>query len=872
MPATTRKKGKTLEKTCVKSMGFCSFADESLATAIDVKDNRILRVRPLHFDWKYKPEEFRPWKIEARGKVFEPTMKTLIGPLSLAYKKRVYSPNRILYPLKRVDWDPNGERNIENRGKSPYVRISWDEALKLVTDEIKRMYRQYGPYAILMQGDGHGENKVVHGPHGCGSRLLEILGGGTQQIRNSDSWEGWYWGAKHVWGCDIGVGLGPQQNMMPEVAENAELLLFWGGDPETTTWGWGGQQASRLCYWFTELGIQQVYVCPDLNYGAAVHANKWIPILPNTDAALHLAIAYIWITQGTYDKEYVATHTVGYDKFEEYVLGKEDGVAKTPTWASEKTSVPTRIIKALARAWVKKRTCTVHGNGGPYIRGAFSTEPARLEVLLLAMQGVGKPGRQMVKMLEWGWFNQQGEMPLPRGIFIPQMVPAYRGWTPRGPLVPAKDDLPKQHVPKNMVHDAILNPPISWYGTSRFTETTENQFVKYTYPVKGCPEIHMIWTDSPCWLTCWNDSNNIVDAFRSPKIEFILAQHPWLESDCLFADVILPVNTKFEEEDMGVDHYSGLFNTVFHEEKCIEPIGESYSDYEIVCMIAEKLGVLDKYTRNRSVEDWMKFAFQVSGAADHISYEELKKKQYWVVPIDPEWKKYPPGLREFYEDPEKHPLKTPTGKIEFYSERLAKSFPVDEERPPVPKWIEKSPLHDDRLSSERAKKYPLLCMSNHGRWRVHANHDDITWFHEIETCKVRGADGYLYEPIWIHPTEARKRGIEHGDVVKVFNEKGGVLCGAYITERIMPGVAYVDHGARYDPIVPGKLDRGGAINTITPHNNISKNCTGMVVSGFLVEAERVNLDELMEEYPEAFSRPYDHASGQCMERVLEKAE
>ena len=92
-----------------------------------------------------------------------------------------------------------------------------------------------------------------------------------------------------------------------------------------SAWGFCGQFASRLCYFWSEVGIKQVYICPDLNYGAAVHADKWIPILPNTDAALQLAIAYIWITEGTYDKDYVATHTVGFDKFKDYVLGKEDG-------------------------------------------------------------------------------------------------------------------------------------------------------------------------------------------------------------------------------------------------------------------------------------------------------------------------------------------------------------------------------------------------------------------------------------------------------------------------------------------------------------------------------------------------------------------
>jgi len=206
-------------------------------------------------------------------------------------------------------------------------------------------------------------------------------------------------------------------------------------------------------------------------------------------------------------------------------------------------------------------------------------------------------------------------------------------------------------------------------------------------------------------------------------------------------------------------------------------------------------------------------------------------------------------------------LKTPSGKIEFCSQNLAKYFPDDKERPPVPHWVEKGESHDERLSSERARRYPLLLMSNHGRWRVHAQCDDITWTREAPTCKVTGPDGYKYEPVWINPKDAEARGINHGDIVQIFNERGIVLCGAYVTQRIISGVVYVDHGARYDPIVPGEIDRGGAINTITPHNLTSKNATGMVVSSFLVEAEKANIDELRKKYPDAFKRKYDPAAG-----------
>jgi molybdopterin guanine dinucleotide-containing S/N-oxide reductase-like protein len=854
-------------KTAVKGLSGGGVTEDSNTVQVDVKDGKIIRIRPFHFDWKY---DRKPWKIEARGQVFEASTKTLIPPFTLAYKNRIHSPNRTMYPLKRIDWDPKGERNPQNRGKSRYQRISWDEATDIIASEIKRIIKKYGPTAILSQADGHGETKVIHAAHGCNRRLLRLLGGYTYQTRNPDSWEGWYWGAKHVWGCEPVGKMVPQSNLIPDIAQNTEMLLFQGCDPETTPWGWGGQTVSRLCYWFTDLGIKQVYICPDVNYGTAVHADKWIPIIPNTDAALQLAIAYIWITKGTYDKDYIATHSAGFDKFEDYVLGKEDGIAKTPTWASEKTGIPTRIIKALARAWASKTTTTVHANGGNMSRSPYAHENMRLEVCLLGMQGLGKPGHHMLSTIEWGLFGVWVEppkwgfgeaIPVPRHTRYPDLVPVNQGGF-------SEPDIPEQFIPKTLIHQAINNPPLKWYGTTLCRYLVEDQFVQYEYPRKGCSEVHMIWTDTPALMTCWNDSNYTAKAYQNPKIEFMLAQHPWIENDCEFADIILPVTTKFENDDIGIDNFTAEYGTLYIDEKCIEPRGESKSDYEVVCAIAEKLGILEEYNGGKTVDGLIKEGFEKSGITDLVSWEEFKEKGHYVIPNDPDWEKHEIGLRKFYEDPKNNPLRTPSGKLEYYSQRLADHFPDDRERPPVPHWIEKGISHDERLSSERAKKYPFLVTSNHPRWRVHSQHDDMQWLREMETCKIVGPDGYAYQTMWLNPADAKKKGIKHGDVVNIFNERGGLLAGAYVTERLMPGVVYIDHGARYDPIIPGELDRGGAINTITPRNTSSKNATGMVSGGFLVDVERVDVEELREKYPETFNRPYDKASGLRYERML----
>ena len=895
MSEEKRKSGTDSEdvKSSVICLGFCGGGAGSNTSIADVRDGRIVRVRPLHYDWKYDKESMDPWKWEVKGKIFEPTMKSLLPPFSLAYKKRAYSSNRILYPIKRVDWDPNGERNPQNRGKSKYKRISWKEAIDIIESEIRRIHKKYGPEAILAQGDGHGETKIVQSTHGLNAEFLNLIGGYTRQTRNSDSWEGWGWGAKHVWGMDMQCGeMMPTRMVNKDICEHSDMILFWGCDPETTPLPIGGLQASRLCYFWTEVGIKSIYICPDLNYGAAVHADKWIPVRPGTDAALQLAIAYTWITEGTYEKKYIKTHTVGFDKFADYVLGKDDGVPKTPEWASPKCTVPEWTIKAFARKWARETVSIAHGNGGPGIRSAYSTENARLEVILLAMRGLGKPGVHQIKMIEWGLpILKEVNYPNVPGVIYPSIMAstakmimtreqaggfdmAAREMKKGGPG--ASPDSPfrmpiKQYIPKNLIHDALLNAPITWYGETSAMAMTDDQFVKYTYPAEGCSEIHMIWTDTPCWITCWNSSNDYIRGLRSEKIEFILAMHPWMENDCRFADIVLPVQTKFEEEDIDLDCMNGEYYIFLHQAKNIEAVGESKPMVEVVNMIAERFGVKKELGGDLTVDEQVKYHFNNSGVQNLVSFEEFKEKGYFVIPSDPDYDKYPVGLRNFYDNPDENPLATPSGLIEIYSERLAEHFPDDEERPPIPKWIEKGESHDERVTGERAKKYPLLQVSNHGHWRMHAQGDDISWLRECPTCKIKGPDDYLYEPLWINTQDAAARGIKSGDIVKIYNERGAVLGGAYVTERVMPGVVSMDHGARYDPIIPGELDRGGAINTITPHNKTSKNATGMVVSSFLVEVEKVTMAQMgrwRDEYSEATEKPYDPASGLCFKGVL----
>ena len=873
------------DKTVLKALGLSGGIFGASPAHVDVKDGRIVRIRPLHWDEKYEFQDLNPWKIEKNGKTFGPIKKSVPAPWSLAYKKRAYSPNRVMYPIKRVDWDPKGDRNTQNRGKSKYVRISWDEATDLIAAEIKRIKEESSSLAILVQGDGHGECKMIHAPHGCSTLLLDKLGGFTQQIRNPDSWEGWYWGAKHVWGKGFIGMMAPAENTVKDVIENCDSVYVWGGDPETTGWGFRGQLASRLMFFWTEVGIEQVYICPDLNYSACIHADKWIPVLPNTDAALQLAVIYMWVTEGTYDKEYVATHTVGMDKIEDYVLGKVDGIPKTPQWASEKCKVPPWTIKALARDWAQKTVTIGHYFAGGMARGPFAHEPARLECVLLGMRGLGKPGVHQIQISYTGM--PQNDMKGPgadhMGAFGKlehhpageRLLKPHRG-TPTA--------WGKQMIPKTLIEEAIREGKVKFWGTGGHEEPTADQYHEYNYPVRkgdvlnpipgtkenrvsevDGPRIRMIWTDTPCRQTCWNNGNEIALTARNSSVEFILAQHPWLENDCLFADIVLPVTTTLECNDISPCVRDGdSFQSVINMKRAIEPIGEAKTDFECVVEIAKKLGMEKEVTEGYSEADLIKASYEGMGFDKYVSWEDFDKNDYTVIPVSERWQEVPAGLYEFYKDPVKNPLPTPTGKLEFYSESLAKAFPDDMERPPYPQWVEKSITHDERLSSRRANLFPLLVLSNHGRWRTHAQADDIPWSKEARTGKVKGWDGYHYEPAWINTQDAAARGIKDGDIIRVYNERGSVLCGAFVSERIMQGAVSIDHGARTDFIIPGWLDRGGAINLITPEGLTSKHAAGQATTSFLVEVERVSMqqmDEWRRDYPAAFEREYDPASG-----------
>lgn len=870
----------TADKVTYRSVDSYGIATNS--AKIESRDGKYIRARPLKFHEKFTEDEVRPYRFTFKDKEFKTAEKYPVPMFGYSWKNRIYSENRVLHPMKRVDWDPYGERNTQNRGKSGYERISWDEALEYISYELERIKRDYGTNAILTQAAGHGSDKNLGSAHGAPKCFLHAYGGTfCEEQRNPDSWEGWFWGANHFWGMGLVGKQRPIANTFSDICENSQGLLFWGCDVLTASVTDVGLVSSRICHYWRDLGIKQIYICPDVNYGCAVHADKWIPVLPNTDTALQLAIAYVWLTEGTYERKYLETHAVGFDNFAYYVLGGEDGIAKTPKWAEEKCGVPSRQIKALARYWAKNNISIVHNNGGGFIRSAYSHEPARMEVALLGMQGLGHPGRNMTYMFEWGLFGDEGSWAIAKPEFAPDVFCINTG----GPGDTFYNMGQAHFIVKTLLPQALMledGEVVKWHGTANMMLPPSDQFVEYQFPnANGGNYIRMIWSDMPCWTTCWNNSFEFQEALRHPRIEFYLVQHPWFENDCFLADIVLPVCTQFERSDLVATSEGASYSTYLSSQASIEPLGESKDDFEITVDLAKRMGFFEKYMRNtfpafadvdwsEHYDDWRDFlreqcwtkTWESAGREMPFDFEEFEDRGYYPVSYR-EDQSGPAGMIQFYEDPETFSLGTPSGKLEYYSSALAQAFPGDEARGPIPHWVEEDDFHHERLTNDRGKDYPFLLLSNHPHWRLHAQYDDVKWFREIPICKVKGPDGYLYEPLWINPADARRLSLKNGDIVKIFNERGATLGGVYVTERVMRNTLSQDHGSRVDPIVLGKggFDRGGANNLLCPLNTSSKNAPGEVTNNFLVNIEKVDVFELAKQYPEAFSREYDPESG-----------
>jgi anaerobic dimethyl sulfoxide reductase subunit A len=280
-----------------------------------------------------------------------------------AYRQRVYSPDRVKYPLRR-----SGER-----GQGKFERISWDEALDTVASELMRIKETYGNSAILL-ASGAGNQGLLHGPEPVAQMLLHF--GGFTRTWGSASYEGAIFASMATYGT-LNTG-----NTRDDLL-NSRLIIMWGWNPANTI---QDPDTSLYLARAREKGIKIVAVDPRYTDSAATFAHQWIPIRPGTDAAMLIAMAYVLITENLVSQTFIDKYTVGFDKYRDYILGREDGVAKTPQWAETITTVPAETIANLAREYAVKKPAALIAGWGP-ARAAMGEQYSRAANVLTAITG-----------------------------------------------------------------------------------------------------------------------------------------------------------------------------------------------------------------------------------------------------------------------------------------------------------------------------------------------------------------------------------------------------------------------------------------------------------------------------------------------------
>ncbi len=699
---------------------------------------------------------------------YKPNVK---GP---GVRNRTYAPDRIKYPMKRQGWKPGGGDRA-GRGSDEFVRISWDEALDLVADELKRVKADHGNESIhglsIWAGGGS-----FHDPGGALYRLLSLFGGFTTRVDNYSN---------AALSRAMPYSLGKRSNHgWTDIVENTDLIVWFGADPAVCGEGGvgaGPQIEVPALIESRDAGVEHVWIDPQYTDSCKLTEGEHVSIVPGTDNALLAAMAYVMLDEDLHDQSFIDEYVVGFEPFEQYILGEADGQPKTPEWAAAYTGIPAKKIRSLTRKVTGNRTVLTAGYG--IQRSQYGEQFVRMHATIAAMVGqIGLPGGGISTALHR---NSPGLVSTDKSG--PGSLPV--------PSNPVDVRYPASH------HADLYLKPGETYAHDG--ETREY------------PDIRLAWLAGTNTFSIHQDTNRLLKAWRQP--ETIIVNEPWWTPTAKHADIVLPAAWNFERNDITSDG-----NVVLAMQKAIDPLFESKTDFQIAADVAGRLGIETLFTEGKSEMEWLENLYQASDVP--LDFDEFWSRGRYEFDVS---KDRTVPFEEFREDPEANPLGTPSGKIEVYSEQLAEYG--YEDVPPIPKFME----WDEYLGSPKAKQYPLQMNNPHVRHRLHSQADNVAFTRKWG--KVNG-----HEPVWIHPDDAKERGIEEGDTVRVFNDRGQALGGAKVTKRVRPRTIVFSYGAWYDPETPGKvgsLDLEGTCNNLNHDNHTSSLAQGPATKDCLVDVE-----------------------------------
>ena len=724
------------------------------------------------------------------------------SPIGTAMLDAYQGGPRILRPAVRRSWLEHGPgTSTAQRGHEPFVQVSWDEAERLVACELRRVIDTHGNASIYGGCYGWASAGRFHHAQSQWRRFIHHLGGCTVHSQTYS-----YAAAEVLLPHIVApmTELKASHTAWSVLARHTRLFVTFGGVPwKNAQVASGGAFEHRLRGGLDAMvaaGCRFVNFSPvraDLELPQGVL--EWIAVRPGTDSAVMLALACEIILAQRHDRDFLASHCVGFEALQDYLLGRSDGVVKDAAWAGPIAGVPASRLRALALEMslpAPGGRCLVNA-AWALQRGDHGEQAYWALVSLAAVIGqIGLPGGGFG--VGYGSENSLGS---PHRLLD------------GGPRMPFPPNPIGSVIPVARISDMLLQPNAAYEFNGR-TRTYPD--IRLVYWVGGNPFHHH------------QDLHRLRQAWRKPQT-VIVHEQVW-NTLARHADIVLPASASVERDDIA---YAPREQRVIATKAVLAAPGEARDDYAIFAGIAQRMGFGDLFTEGRTPGQWLEQLWKdwraqlAATAPDMPDYESFRAQGQWcIAPLSGEAAAPPVMLADFRRDPLAHPLNTPSGRIELFSKTIAGFGYAD--CPPHASWIEPH----EWLGSPLAERFALHLISDQPATRLHSQLDFSS--HSVAS-KVAGR-----EPVWMHPDDALARGIAAGEVVRVFNDRGACLAGVVISDAMRRSVVKMSTGAWLDLQDEGEraLCKHGNANVLTRDAGTSRLAQGPSAQSCLVQIAR----------------------------------
>ncbi len=731
------------------------------------------------------------------------------SPQIHAFADMAQNKLRVEYPMVRRSYlEVNGPSNNNFRGKDEFVRVSWDTALDLAAKALKENHEKHGSEAIYGECYWWGGGGKVSWGRIVARRMMTILGGFVSESGDYSTGAGLVI-MPHVVGE---TAVYSKATHWKTIHENTKNFVVWGADPLITCQSdW--QVADHAVY--AEMVKLKKAVKSNKIKAFSVDCRKnetqrylnseYIEVKPNTDVAMMIGMAHYLYTSKKYDEKFIKKYTVGFNKFKDYLTGKTDGIEKDVKWASKICAVNENKIIKFAQTLAKERSIIILGRAMQ--RQDHGEQVHWMATVLSAMLGhIGLAGGGIEFQIPYSSSGSY-EMKSPGLSGISQAINLeYNKKYPKGPWINAVDVV----IPSSRSVEALERP---------------GQMLDYNGKKIKLPHIRVMYNASSSFFTRHHDVNRLLKAWE--KVDTVITAEPYWNFQAKMSDIVFPVAMDVERIDIDITNNKEYFVA---RKAVIEPVGESKSDFWICKEICKRWGYEEVFTEGKTEFEWVEYFYnEAKQKAKSMKIAMPNFKEFWkkgYVKFTQKEEENYVRFGAFRKNPFKNKLGTPSGKIEIYSPVISK-FEYDDCKA-HPTWIE--PI--EWLGSKIAKQYPLHIVSPHGKYRLHS---------QLNNSYIRSlAEQSGKEPMVISSKDAKERGLKTGDIARVFNSRGEILVGVYVSDTIRNDVIAVCEGAWYSPENPGEasLCHHGNVNVLTIDKGTSKLAQSNIAHTALVQVEK----------------------------------